>query len=100
MSDDARQNAHFYTTQWSVVIAAGQASSPQSAEALEALCEAYWYPLYAYVRRRVDDVHRAQDLTQEFFAQLLERQTVAVAQPERGRFRSFLLTALQNFLSN
>jgi RNA polymerase sigma-70 factor (ECF subfamily) len=59
---DRGSHAAFYTTQWSVVLAAGQASSPQSAEALEALCTAYWYPLYAYVRRRVDDVHRAQDL--------------------------------------
>jgi RNA polymerase sigma-70 factor (ECF subfamily) len=89
----------FYTTQWSVVLAAGR-ESPDSHQALAALCEGYWQPLYAYVRRRVADVHRAQDLTQEFFAQLLERDVVAVAQPERGRFRNFLLTALQNFLIN
>jgi RNA polymerase sigma-70 factor (ECF subfamily) len=89
----------FYSTQWSMVLAAGR-DSPDSEAALAALCEAYWQPLYAYVRRRVADVHRAQDLTQEFFAELLARRIVAVAQPERGRFRSFLLTALQNFLAN
>jgi RNA polymerase sigma-70 factor (ECF subfamily) len=94
-----RGDARFYTTQWSIVLAAGR-DSPDSAEALAALCEAYWQPLYAYVRRRVADLHRAQDLTQEFFAELLARRIVAVAQPERGRFRSFLLTALQNYLAN
>lgn len=60
----------------------------------------YWYPLYAYVRRRTADVHEAQDLTQDFFARLLEKNTLAAASPERGRFRNFLLTAIKNFLAN
>ena len=93
-------NQHFATTQWSVVVAAGGADSPISREALSQLCETYWYPLYAYARRRVDNVHIAQDLTQTFFACLLERHTIANADPNRGRFRAFLLTALQNFLTN
>ena len=92
--------AEFDTTHWSVVLAAGHRSSPDSSEALATLCRAYWYPLYAYVRRRVQDVHEAQDLTQEFFTQLLEKNLLAVAHPERGRFRAFLLTAFRHFLVN
>jgi len=91
--------AHFDTTHWSVVLAAGHRSSPDSDKALESLCRTYWYPLYAYVLRRVGDVHEAQDLTQEFFARLLEKNYVAEADPERGRFRAFLLTAFKHFLS-
>jgi len=90
----------FATTQWSVVLAAGQHSAEDGRRALAQLCEVYWYPLYAYVRGRVADAHEAQDLTQEFFSDLLERRTIAKAQPERGRFRSFLLTCLKNFLNN
>jgi len=66
---------------------------------MASLCEIYWYPLYAYARRRVPDVHEAQDLTQAFFAELLEKNYVGTATPERGRFRAFLLTAFQHFLS-
>jgi RNA polymerase sigma factor (sigma-70 family) len=91
---------HFATTQWSVVLAAGRRSSPDSSEALAALCQTYWYPLYAYVRRRVGNVHEAQDLTQAFFAKVLEKNYLAVAQPERGKFRAFLLTSFKNFLAN
>ncbi len=91
---------HFATTQWSVVLGAGDAARDDSREALARLCEAYWYPLYAYVRRRVSDPHEAQDLTQAFFAHLLEKQAIAKASPDRGRFRAFLLTALKNFLAN
>ncbi len=80
-------------------MSAGRESSPDSQRALESLCETYWYPLYAYVRRRVPDVAEAQDLTQAFFAELLEKNYVAAATPERGRFRSFLLTAFKHFLS-
>ncbi len=95
-----RHNAgHFASTHWSIVVAAGHRSSPDSDEALESLCQTYWYPLYAYVRRRVAD-HEAQDLTQEFFAKLLEKNYIADAQQERGRFRSFLLTAMKHFLAN
>jgi RNA polymerase sigma-70 factor (ECF subfamily) len=91
--------AQFATTHWSLVLTAGQRPSPDSRRALESLCEAYWYPLYAYVRRRVSDINEAQDLTQAFFAELLEKNYVGSATPERGRFRAFLLTALKHFLS-
>lgn len=89
----------FATTQWSVVIAAGQDSSPDSREALAALCRTYWAPLYAYVRRRVPDVNEAQDLTQAFFAELLDKNYVGQADQQRGQFRAFLLTAFKHFLS-
>ena len=90
----------FATTHWSLVVAAGRRSSPAAAAALGDLCQRYWYPLYVYVRRRVADVNEARDLTQEFFARLLEKNTLALADRERGRFRSFLLTALKHFLIN
>jgi DNA-directed RNA polymerase specialized sigma24 family protein len=90
----------FHTTRWSVVLAAGQRAEPTADVALAALCQSYWFPLYAYIRRRTSTIDEAQDLTQEFFTQLLERNTLAVAAPERGRFRAFLLTALKHFLSN
>jgi RNA polymerase sigma factor (sigma-70 family) len=96
---DARKQ-HFATTRWSIVLAAGDVDRQGSRAALAQLCESYWYPVYAYVRRRVHDVHEAQDLTQTFFSYLLEKQTIARADPGRGRFRAFLLTALQNFLAN
>jgi RNA polymerase sigma-70 factor (ECF subfamily) len=91
--------AQFATTRWSLVLTAGERASPDSRRALESLCEAYWYPLYAYVRRRVSDINEAQDLTQAFFAELLEKNYVGSATPERGRFRAYLLTALKHFLS-
>ena len=90
----------FATTHWSVVLTAGDGGAPQRAEALEKLCRAYWYPLYAFVRRRGYGPEDAQDLTQSFFARLLERDLLSVASPERGHFRSFLLTALRNFLAD
>ena len=90
----------FATTHWSVVLTAGQRELPQAAAALEKLCRAYWYPLYAYVRRRGSGPDDAQDLTQSFFARLLELDLLSRASPQRGRFRSFLLTALQNFLAD
>lgn len=89
----------FATTQWSLVLRANR-SSESSTVALQTLCERYWYPLYAYVRRRGVASHAAQDLTQEFFARLLEKNSLAAASPERGRFRAFLLTSLKNFLTN
>jgi len=88
----------FTTTHWSVVLQAGDQDSPQSTEALETLCRAYWYPLYAYVRRNGQSPHNAQDLTQEFFARVLERKYFQLADRKRGRFRSFLLTSLKHFL--
>lgn len=90
----------FATTHWSVVLAAGGQESSAAAEALETLCRGYWYPLYVYVRRRGYGVEDAQDLTQQFFARVLEKGTFRRANPERGKFRTFLLHTLQNFLAN
>lgn len=90
----------FASTRWSLVAAAGKSSSAESAKALAALCETYWYPLYAYVRRRGHDAHEAQDLTQEFFATLLDKKSLKAADRERGKFRTFLLASLKNFLAN
>jgi RNA polymerase sigma-70 factor (ECF subfamily) len=89
----------FATTRWSLVLAAGERGSAESERALETLSRAYWPPLYAYVRRRVGDVHQAQDLTQGFFARLLEKKYLADADPDRGRFRAFLITAFKHYLS-
>ncbi|MEQ8790533.1 MAG: sigma factor [Pirellulaceae bacterium] len=96
----AGASRRFATTQWSVVLAAGERRGGDSRRALAQLCEAYWYPLYAYVRRREGDPHRAQDLTQAFFAHLLEKNAIGRADPDRGRFRAFLLASLKNFLAN
>ena len=90
----------FVTTRWSVVFAAQDKASPDSAVALEVLCRAYWYPLYAYVRGSGRSPHDAQDLTQEFFARLLARDWLRVVLPEKGRFRTFLMVALKRFLAN
>jgi len=90
----------FATTHWSVVLNAGQAASPEAAVALEQLCRTYWYPLYAFVRRKGHGPHDAQDLTQAFFARLLEKNYVAQADRERGRFRTYLLAALSHFLAD
>jgi RNA polymerase sigma-70 factor (ECF subfamily) len=90
----------FHTTRWSQVTAAGGTTSPRAAAALEQLCRDYWYPLYAYVRRQGHSVEDAQDLTQQFFARLLERKHLRLADRERGRFRTFLLTSLKHFLIN
>ncbi|MCA9219604.1 MAG: sigma-70 family RNA polymerase sigma factor [Planctomycetales bacterium] len=90
----------FATTQWSLVVAASEADAAVSQQALAELCQAYWLPVYVYVRRRTPDVHTAQDLTQAFFERLLEQRLVEAADPARGRFRSFLLTACQHFLVN
>jgi RNA polymerase sigma factor (sigma-70 family) len=97
---DLRPAPGFATTHWSVVLEAGRTHRPDADRSLTALCESYWYPLYAYVRRRVKDPGEAQDLTQEFFARLLEKDLLASATPDRGRFRSFLLTAMKHFLAN
>jgi RNA polymerase sigma factor (sigma-70 family) len=90
----------FQTTHWSVVVSAGQQASPQAAESLEKLCRAYWFPLYAYARQRGHTPEDAQDLTQAFFLRLLQKQYLAHADRDKGRFRSFLLTALNHFLTN
>src|SRR6185503_1478804 len=88
----------FVTTHWSVVLAAGRDDTPRASDALCQLCQTYWYPLYAYVRQRGYAPHDAQDLTQEFFARLLAKNTLGASSREKGKFRSFLLTALNHFL--
>jgi len=93
-------SAGFPATHWSVVLTAGHDSSPGAHEALEQLCRAYWYPLYCYVRRQVGRAVDAEDLTQSFFAHLLERNTLAKVSQDKGRFRSFLLAALRYFLAD
>ena len=88
----------FVTTHWSVVLAAGRRDTTRARDALATLCQVYWYPLYAYVRRRGYPPHDAEDLTQEFFARLLEKNTLGAITREKGKFRSFLLSALNHFM--
>ena len=88
----------FATTQWTVVLTAAQPDAPEAAAALERLCCAYWYPLYVFVRRQGNSPEEAQDLTQDFFYRLLEKNYLAKANRERGKFRTFLLCSLKNFL--
>ena len=90
----------FVTTHWSLVLAAAREEDRDGCRAMESLCERYWYPLYVFVRRRGYPPEDAQDLTQAFFTRLLDKGDVARASPARGRFRSFLLASLQNFLIN
>ena len=104
MADDLRADDHsspehgaFHTTRWSVVL---RASARESDEALRQLCRDYWYPLYAFLRRRGLSTHDAQDVTQAFFLRLIDGSLHMQASAERGRFRSYLLGALQNFLAN
>ena len=89
----------FVTTQWSVVLAAQDRNSPAANEALEKLCRTYWWPLYGFVRRQGHSPEEAQDLTQGFFELLLERRDFDDVQKEKGRLRSYLLTALKNFMA-
>jgi RNA polymerase sigma-70 factor (ECF subfamily) len=96
----APRRAVFVTTHWSLVLTAAGSDTTQARDALEQLCRAYWFPLYAWVLRQGCAPPDAQDLTQEFFARLLEGKWLAQADPQRGRFRSFLLTALKHFLAN
>ena len=93
-------SAHFCTTHWSVVLTAGQTGLPQAGEALERLCRTYWYPLYVFVRRQGHSPEDAQDLTQDFFSRLLEKNYLEKADRNRGRFRTFLLGSLKNFIVN
>jgi DNA-directed RNA polymerase specialized sigma24 family protein len=90
----------FNTTHWSVVLLAGESHSSLSREALETLCKTYWRPLYVFIRRQGHSEDDARDLTQEFFAVLLERNDLGAIDPHKGKFRTFLLTALSHFLSN
>jgi RNA polymerase sigma-70 factor (ECF subfamily) len=90
----------FQTTHWTVVLAAGLKDRPESSAALQKLCTAYWYPLYAFIRRRGYTVEEAEDLTQEFFYRFLERDSLMNVSPAAGKFRSFLLVCVKNFLAN
>ena len=96
----ARSGTQFATTHWSTVLAAGDSASAGSSAALERLCRSYWYPLYAFVRRKGHPPEDAQDLTQAFFARFIEKRFLKGVDRERGRFRTFLLTALSHFLAN
>jgi RNA polymerase sigma-70 factor (ECF subfamily) len=95
-----RRSPHFDNTRWSVVVAAGAGQSRDAREALALLCEQYWYPLYGYLRRAGHSASDAEDLAQGFFLRLMEKGVLQVADPGRGRFRSFLLTALKHFVLN
>lgn len=94
------RQVNFATTHWSVVLRAGQRSSVEAEQALESLCESYWYPLYAYIRRRGYSPENSVDATQSFFVHVLEKQSLSFADPDRGRFRTFLLTLFRNFLAD
>ncbi len=90
----------FVTTHWSVVLTAGRNDTTRAQEALARLCETYWYPLYAYVRRRGYSVQDAEDLTQGFFARLLQQDSLADVRREKGRFRAFLLASMNHFVAD
>ena len=92
--------AKFPTTSWSLVIASSEGPDAKSRQALAALCERYWYPLYAFIRRQGYEPDQARDLTQEFFVRLLEKNYVGQADHQRGKFRTFLLAAVKHFLFN
>lgn len=97
---DRRRGAVFVTTHWSVIVSARDRTAPESIAALESLCRTYWYPLYAFVRRMGHSPHDAQDLTQGFFARMLERDYLRLAAAEKGKFRTFLLTALKRYMAD
>jgi hypothetical protein len=99
MTNELKPPADFPTTRWSRIVAAAS-GGPEAGDALAGLCAAYWFPLYAFVRRKGYDPERALDMTQGYFAHLLEKGTVAVADPMRGRFRSFLLADCSHFLAH
>ncbi len=98
--DDLSSLDRFPTTDWCLVVAAGDPDAPRSKESLAALCGAYWYPIYAYIRHRGYAPESAQDLTQDFFTRVLEKGLFAEADPDRGRFRSFLRTVCGHYLAN
>ena len=96
----ANSSPIFATTHWSMILAAGEDSSPKAREALEGLCRSYWFPLYAHVRVKGFSPHDAEDLTQEFFARFLQTNALRTVSEGRGRFRAFLLASLNHFLGN
>jgi RNA polymerase sigma factor (sigma-70 family) len=93
-------SSQFPTTRWTLVVAAGDPRHKEAHSALVSLCENYWYPLYAYLRRRGHSADQAQDLTQEFFIRVLEGRYLHRADPEKGRFRSFIMTSLKFFVAD
>jgi RNA polymerase sigma factor (sigma-70 family) len=95
-----RRAGRFMTTRWSLVLAAGEQPNDRSADALARLCEMYWYPVYAFIRRQGCSPDDSADLTQEFFARVLEKHYFRAADPARGRFRAFLCASIRHFLSN
>lgn len=99
-SSDRERPPTFATTRWSMVLHAASRDDPQAKRSLETLCQQYWLPIYAFVRRRAPQAADAQDLTQAFFLRLLEKESLSQATPTRGRFRSFLLASLEHFLAN
>ncbi len=100
LRDSTADKGRFATTHWSVVLAAGRSSSPDHEPALSTLCQTYWFPLYAYLRRHGYDAHEAADHTQAFFAQMLDKNYLGKVRPKPGKFRNFLLTALKHFVAN
>lgn len=100
VGDPLAKDGAFPTTRWSMVIDAGHESSSQRHAALQTLCLAYWYPLYSFIRRKGRSHHEAEDGTQEFLARLLASDAIGQARPDLGRFRSYLLKAMNNFLIN
>src|SRR6516162_8829438 len=92
--------SRFPTTRWSLIVATRQRPTTQARDALALLCASYWYPLYVFVRRRCERIEDAQDLTQGFFACLLEKEYLKDFERERGRFRAFLLAAFRHFIAN
>ena len=100
MSESGKKSPDFSTTNWSVVLEAGRTDVKRATAALEHLCGRYWYPVYMFVRRRGSNHHEAEDLTQAFFAHLLEKETLKKVSRQKGKFRSFLLASVANFLTN
>jgi RNA polymerase sigma factor (sigma-70 family) len=99
-SKNHRTEGRFATTHWSMVLAASGSDVKQGKKALESLCQLYWFPIYAYLRRMGYDTHDCEDYTQAFLVNLLEKHNLRLAKPQRGKFRSFLLGALKHFLAN
>jgi DNA-directed RNA polymerase specialized sigma24 family protein len=99
-SSPSAQGGWFATTHWSIVLTARDPACPQAADALEKLCRSYWYPLYAFVRRQGHDENSAKDLTQGFFARLLEKNYLAQVKQDKGKFRSFLLASLKHYMAD
>src|SRR3954465_14788332 len=99
-SESGSKYSAFELTRWTIIQRAGDASSPEADAALNALCEAYWQPLYYYIRRRGQNHEDAKDLTQGFFARLLEKNYLSAVDRRKGKFRSFLLASLEHFLAN